>query len=104
MRKDQEWCWNDEQQEAFELLKHRLTTAPVLARPDFSKPFILQTDASSTAVGGVLTQVNDEGDEHPIVYFSRVLTSAERNYTTTERECLAIIVGIKKLRPYLEGY
>ncbi|CAB0032495.1 unnamed protein product [Trichogramma brassicae] len=102
-RKSVEWAWTEEQQNAFEALKQALTQAPVLARPDFTKPFIVQTDASAYAIGGVLTQVFDDG-EHPIVYVSRVLAAAERNYTTSEKECLALIWTIRKLRPYLEGY
>ncbi|CAB0038262.1 unnamed protein product [Trichogramma brassicae] len=84
-------------------LKKALTEAPVLARPDFARPFIVQCDASALAIGGVLSQVFDDG-EHPIVYVSRVFTSAERNYTTSEKECLALLWTIRKLRPYLEGY
>ena len=103
-RKDEEWSWGKEQQKAFEKLKEALVTAPVLARHDFSKPFIIQTDASATAIGGVLIQINVEEEEHPIVYFSRVLITAERNYTTTKRELLGLIHGIKKMRTYLEGY
>ncbi|CAB0045367.1 unnamed protein product [Trichogramma brassicae] len=72
-------------------------------RTDFARPFIVQCDASALAIGGVLSQVFDDG-EHPIVYVSRVLTSAERNYTTSEKECLALLWTIRKLRPYLEGY
>ncbi|CAB0032497.1 unnamed protein product, partial [Trichogramma brassicae] len=83
-RKSVEWAWTEEQQNAFEALKQALTQAPVLARPDFTKPFIVQTDASAYAIGGVLTQVFDDG-EHPIVYVSRVLAAAERNYTTSEK-------------------
>ncbi|CAB0038566.1 unnamed protein product [Trichogramma brassicae] len=103
-KKNAEWIWADEQQQqAFEALKTALTEAPVLARPDFARPFIVQCDASALAIGGVLSQVFDDG-EHPIVYVSRVLTSAERNYTTSEKECLALLWTIRKLRPYLEGY
>ncbi|CAB0028804.1 unnamed protein product [Trichogramma brassicae] len=102
-KKNAEWIWADEQQQAFEALKKALTEAPVLARPDFARPFIVQCDASALAIGGVLSQVFDDG-EHPIVYVSRVFTSAERNYTTSEKECLALLWTIRKLRPYLEGY
>ena len=63
---------------------------------------MVQCDTSNDAIGAVLTQDFDDG-EHPVVYIHRVLTSAERNYLTTERECLALIWSIKKLRPYLEG-
>ena len=101
--KDVPWHWDKEQEEAFQALKVILTHTPVLARPDFSKPFILSTDASNYAIGGVLSQ-NFDGDEHPICFVSRVLTRSERNYTVTEKECLAVIWCIDKLRPYLQGY
>ena len=78
-------------------------TAPVLARPDFSKQFCVQCDASGYALEAVLTQEAEDG-EHPILYISCVLSVAERNYTTTEKKCLAVLWAIKKLRPYLEGY
>ena len=102
--KGEKWSWGEDQQRAFERLKEALNTAPVLARPDFFRTFIVQIDASSKAIGGVLSQVNKEDDEHPILYFSRVLNPVERNYTTTERKCLGLIHVIKKMRPHLEGY
>ena len=103
LRKKQRWLWEDEQREAFEELKNALTTAPVLARPDFSKSFYVQCDTSGSALGAVLVQEYEVG-EHPILYISRALNAAERNYTTTEREYLALVWSLKKLRPYLEGY
>ena len=102
LKKIQAWQWSAEQQCAFEKLILALTKAPVLARPDFTREFTVQCDASNEAIGAVLTQEFDDG-EHPIVYIHRVLTSAERNYSTTERECLALMWSIKKLRPNLEG-
>lgn len=93
----------DEQQEAFEILRAAFVNAPVLARPDFDKPFTLQTDASDYALGAVLTQEDKDG-EHPIVYISRALIHAEKNYSTTVKECLAVVWVIKKMRPYLKGY
>ena len=74
-----------------------------MARPDFTREFAVQCDASNEAIRAVLTQ-EFEGGEHPIVYVHRVLTSAEKNYSTTGKECLALVWAIKKLRPYLEGY
>ncbi|KAL7304725.1 hypothetical protein TKK_0002964 [Trichogramma kaykai] len=103
LKKTEEWKWGEEQQTAFERLKSALTSAPVLARPDFSKPFKVQCDASGVAVGAVLTQEQEDG-EHPIVYASRSLAGAERNYSTTEKECLAVLWSIRKFRPYIEGY
>ena len=101
------WHWDLEQQEAFDWLKTVLTTAPVLAYPSFKditeNPFNLQTDASATDLGVVLTQ-NQSGHERVIAYASRTLTSAERNYTVTERECLAVVWGIRKFREFLEGF
>ena len=75
----------------------------MLARRDISKPFIIQCDASGSALGALLAQLFEDG-EHPIIYASRTLTPAERNYSTTERECLALLWAIKKFRPYVEGY
>ena len=74
-----------------------------LARPDFSKPFIIQCDASNSALGTLISQIFKD-EEHPIVYASHMLTATERNYSTTEKECLALIWSIKKFRPYIEGY
>ena len=84
LRKKQRWLWENQQREAFEELKNALTTTPVLTRPDFSKPFYVQCDASGSALGAVLVQEYEDG-EHPILYISRALNAAERNYTNTER-------------------
>src|SRR5688572_12705807 len=95
--------WQHEQQQAFEELKHRLITAPVLAHPDFDKPFILYTDASTIGLGAVLAQQQDDGKERPIAYHARTLKGAEKNYPITELECLAVIWAIVKLRHYLQN-
>ncbi|XP_043483543.1 uncharacterized protein LOC122512004 [Leptopilina heterotoma] len=88
---------------AFQTLKKKLVSAPVLARLDFTKPFTDQCDASDSAIRAVLTQESEDG-EHPIVYASKAVIGAERNYSVTERECLALLWAIKKFRPYLKGY
>lgn len=87
LHKTNRWQWGEEQQEAFDALKKALMEPPVLARPDFSKPFTVQRDASKYAIGVVSTQEGEDGD-HPIVYASRVLSKAERNYTVTKKEVL----------------
>ena len=103
LKKNIRWKWASEQEEAFLQLKECLTKAPVLACPDFNKPFVLQTDASDKGLGVALIQ-NDHDGDHVIAYASRSLTSSEKKYSVTEKECLAIVWGIEKMRPYLEGY
>lgn len=102
-KKDVRWVWSTEQEEAYNALKTRLTTAPVLRQADETKPYILKTDASSYALGAVLVQGEKE-DEHPVEYASRLLTAAEKNYSTTEREALAVIWALNKFRAYVEGH
>ena len=102
-RKNARWKWGDPEQTAFDQLKRTLTTAPVLACPDFGRQFVLQTDASATGLGAVLTQYFPEG-ERVIAYASRTLQPAERNYSATELECLAVLWGIRRMRDYVEGY
>lgn len=103
LKKGKHFRWNREQQQAFEQLERHLTEAPVLACPDFGQKFTLQTDACDYGLGAVLTQ-EVEGQERVIAYASRRLNQAEMNYSPTEKECLAIVWAIRKLRPYLEGY
>lgn len=94
--------WTDEAQKAFEKVKTLLTSAPVLGNPDFSKKFYLHCDASDFGIGAVLVQHDDEGNEKPIAFMSKKLNSSQRNYSVTERECLAALEAIKKFRCYLE--
>lgn len=94
--------WTPCCQEAFDNLKSRLTSAPILALPDWSKPFVLDTDASDTGVGAVLSQVH-EGNEFVVAYGSRTLTKSERNYCATKKELLAVVVFLEHFRPYLLG-
>ncbi|KAH8335345.1 hypothetical protein KR059_001065, partial [Drosophila kikkawai] len=103
LKKGKKWQWEKEQQDAFDDLKSKLTEAPVLACPDFNEKFVLQTDASDIGLGAVLTQTI-QGEERVIAFASRRLIAAEENYSATEKECLAIIWAIRKLRCYLEGY
>ena len=84
-------------------MKQALTDALVLAWPDFSKTFTVHADSSQYAIGAALTQEHEDG-EHPIVHISKVITPAEKNYSTTDREMLAIMFVIRKFRCYIEGY
>lgn len=94
--------WSSECQEAFDTLKSKLSTFPVLTPPNWALPFHVYCDASSVAVGSALCQPTGEnGKDHPIAFASRQLNPAEKNYTTTERECLAMVFSLKKFRHYL---
>ena len=75
----------------------------MLQSPDFSKLFILQTDASNRGVGAVLSQWDSDGTDHPVGYFSRKLLPREEAYSTIEKECLAIKLGIEAFKVYLLG-
>jgi transposase InsO family protein len=97
------WSWTPACSAAFETLRHHLSSAPVLAYPDWSRPFLLQTDASDVALGAVLAQVNDDGVEQPVAYASRTLSASERNYSATDRECVAVVWAVGLHRPYLHG-
>ncbi|XP_067293545.1 uncharacterized protein [Pseudorasbora parva] len=94
--------WDDALDKTFRAIKTSLTTEPVLRAPDFNCPFLLQTDASDTGLGAVLSQVQ-EGEEHPVTYISRKLTPAETRYAAVEKEALAIKWAVLELRYYLLG-
>ncbi|GFY33404.1 retrovirus-related Pol polyprotein from transposon 297 [Trichonephila clavipes] len=83
-------------EKAFDMVKAAITKAPVLKLMEFKNPFELFTDASSLGVGAVLNQ-----EQRPVVFASRTLSVAERNYTVTERECLAVVWALNKFRTYL---
>lgn len=95
--------WTERQEMVFQDLKHMLVTAPVLVYPDFSRPFVVITDASDVAVGAVLQQDDECGDRHAVAYFSRKLKGAEVNWTTTEKEAIAQVLALKEWRCFLEG-
>ena len=99
--------WDSEHQESFDRLKEALTSSPILAYPDYSKPFILETDASLKGLGAVLTQVDDDGNSRVISYASRTLKPYERSmrkYSSAKLELLALKwVVCDKFRDYLIG-
>ena len=91
MKKDQKFIWTDDCQKAFDELKKRFTEEPVLMMPDQTKPLQIETDASKYATGAVLTQLDSNGDRHPILFISKTFSLAERNYEIYDRDLLAII-------------
>jgi hypothetical protein len=94
-KKGAKLLWTEEHQTAFESLKQVLCEAPVLQVPDFDKEFVLVTDASDYAISAMLNQRVGQ-DLAPISYYSRLLSAAERNYSTYEKECLAVLFGRNK--------
>lgn len=94
--------WDVDCQIAFDTLKSALVSAPILAYPDFNLPFHLYVDASQTGIGLTLGQIVN-GKEVAIAFAGRDLNKAERNYSATEREALAVIDGIKRFQPYLRA-
>ena len=95
--------WNEEAGKAFEELKKRFTTAPILAHFDPTKPVIIETDASDFAIGAVLSQRNNENRLHPVAFHSRKFQPAEINYEIHDKELLAIVDAFKHWRRYCEG-
>lgn len=100
--KDAPFLFTNECIEAFNRLKMALISAPIIRSPDWNKPFEIMCDASDLAIGAVLGQ--REGKAlHAIYYASKTLDEAQRNYTTTEKELLAVVYALEKFRPYLVG-
>lgn len=102
LRNDVAFVWSDKEQKAFESLKQELLTPRVLRQPDFKKLFILDTDASNSGIGAVLSQ-NFEDGEHPVIFLSRRLRNAELNYSISEKEMLAALWVMEQLHYYLYG-
>ena len=88
---------------SFSKLKDILLSSAVLRNPDFNKPFILQTDASEMGAGAVLSQQDADGSDHPVAFFSRKLLPHEQRFSTVEKECLSIKLGIEAFHVYLLG-
>ena len=96
LKKGELFVWTSIHDEAFLLLKQAWSTTPVLALPDFSKTFVIETDASDKGVGAVLLQ-----ESHPIAYISRALGPKNQMLSTYEKECLAILLAVDHWRSYL---
>ena len=110
-RKDIAWEWGDAQRDAFSCIKQCLVSEPVLGYPDFTREFIIHTDASGFGIGAVLAQMqrpphdSEESDDREVViaYSSKHLNDREAKWSTTEKECFAIIHAITVFKPYLFG-
>ena len=100
--KQSTWEWGEEQLHAFQTLKAKLTAAPVLCMPDFSRPFKVTADACQYAIGAVLEQDFGQGPQ-PVAFLSKKLTATQRNYPPGDQEALAIITALQEWRCYLQG-
>ncbi|GAU12466.1 hypothetical protein TSUD_229990, partial [Trifolium subterraneum] len=98
LTKKDNFKWGREAQQAFEELKGKLTTAPVLALPDFTKQIIIESDASGGGIGAILMQ-----DKKPIAYFSKALGKRNLTKSAYEKEMMAVVLAIQHWRPYLLG-
>lgn len=94
--------WTEQADQALLQLKSALTSPPILANPNFSLPFAIETDSSDLAVGAVLIQII-EGERRCIAYFSKKLSTTQRKYSATERECLAMLMAIENFRHFVEA-
>ena len=100
--KGKEFIWTEDCQQAFELLKERLTTTPIMTLPNDDDLFVVDVDASDFGLGGVLSQVQDQ-QEKVVSYASRTLNKSERRYCVTRRELLALVYCLKHYRYFLLG-
>ncbi|POM76783.1 Reverse transcriptase [Phytophthora palmivora] len=103
LKKDADWVWEQQHQDAFDSIKASLQQAPVLALPDENKSFNVVCDASGYAIGCALLQKDDEGCERVISFQSRQLKAAERNYPVHDKELLAMKYALVKFRVHLLG-
>ena len=103
LTKDSKFQWIESCQNAFEILKAKLSLAPILRGPDWSLPFHISTDASDTSIGGVLGQKERQAP-YAIYFIIKNMTPTELNYTITEKDFFAVVYSINKFRHYITGY
>ena len=103
LKKDQEYVWSRSCQEAFVKVKSVLLSTSVVMAPNFQKQFFLMVDASGVGAGVVLMQSDSEGIEHPVCYFSRKFNPSQRNYSTIEKEALALVLALQNFDLYLNA-
>ena len=101
LKKDVKFVWGLAQQQAFDTLRHAISSAPVLVHFDRTKPTRVETDSSDWTAGGVLSQKNGDGLWHPVAFYSKQLIPAECNYNIYDKELLAIVRALETWRPEL---
>ena len=95
--------WGEKEEESFNALKNAISSDVILHYPDFKKEFFLTTDASDIALGGYLHQLDEQGNDRPIAFFSKKLLDCEKRYAIIDREALSVVYGLKVCRPYILG-
>lgn len=101
IQKELYFVWNFNCQIAFDYLKNLLCSSPVLAAPDFTKPFKLEVDASGPSVGAVLLQEDDHGIEHTVCFYYKKFNRHQLNYSTIEKEALALLLALQQFEVYI---
>ena len=101
LSKRTKFIWTNYCQKAFDILKAILKNEPVLLAPHFAKEFKLAVDDSDTGAGSVLIQDDGKGVDHPVSYFSKKFNKHQKNYPTTEKECLSLILALQHFEVYL---
>ena len=103
LKKKVKFKWDDDCQKAFDKVKSILCTIPVLKAPDFDRPFGLAIDASDHGAGAVLLQTGDDDVEHPVAYFSKKFNIHQNNYSTLEKETLALVLALQHFEVYVSS-
>src|SRR5258708_33818178 len=103
LKKDVKWHWNENAQKLFELLKAQFEGASILIHVNTTKQFLMETNASDFVIGGVLSQMGNDRHIHPILFYSKTMQPAERNYDIYDKELLEIVMCFKEWRHHLEG-
>lgn len=102
-RKNRTFVFDADARSAWDVIKSLVTTRPILAHPNYHKPFIVDVDASLVGFGAVLSQKDDQDTIRPIAFVSRATSRSERNYAATELECTAMTWALCKFTPYIDG-
>ena len=103
LHKDKKFEWQEKCEVAFEKVKAMLMHKPVLCAPNFQKPFKLAVDASDVGAGAVLLQEDVNGVEHPVCYFSKKFEKGQKNYCTSEKELLALVLALQHFEIYVSA-
>jgi RNase H-like domain found in reverse transcriptase len=103
LKKESRWCWSAESEQVFQQIKDLFIETVHLVYPDYTRTFFVQCDASNFGLGGQVFQEDEEGNKLVISMASRLLQTSEINYTTSEKELLAIVWSLEKFRLFIAG-